>query len=84
MNPSARVFPPTPPKRRKGMVAWWNEIKGYGFIRPDEASVDDFVAPGSVTQPGPLAIGQCVTFLIINGPKGPQAHQVSPISDVTC
>ena len=51
-----------------GTVKWFDEIKGYGFIQPDNGGKDVFVHISAVQQAGlrGLAEGQKVTFDIEN------------------
>lgn len=62
-----------------GTVKWFNESKGYGFITPEDGSKDVFVHHSAISGTGfkTLAEGQRVTFNIQQGPKGPQAVDVS-------
>lgn len=64
-----------------GIVKWFNESKGYGFITPDEGGSDMFCHFSSIQIDGfkTLNEGQRVSFEIGEGPKGKQAEQVTPI-----
>ncbi len=64
-----------------GTIKWFNESKGFGFISPDDGSADVFVHFSAITGDGfrTLAEGQKVSYSLENGPKGPQANQVSPV-----
>ncbi len=62
-----------------GVVKWFSEDKGYGFITPDGGGKDVFVHSNSIKGTGRqnLQEGQRVEFEIIQGPKGPQAENVT-------
>ncbi|MCK5385977.1 MAG: cold-shock protein [Gammaproteobacteria bacterium] len=62
-----------------GNVKWFNESKGFGFITPDDGSKDVFVHFSAIASDGfrTLAEGQQVTFDVEDGPKGPQATNVT-------
>lgn len=61
-----------------GKIKWFNHTKGFGCIKQDEDRGDLFVhisaIPGKVYSA--LADGDRVTFEIVNGIKGAQAHNV--------
>jgi CspA family cold shock protein len=63
---------------RKGIVKWFNNQKGYGFIS-DEAGGDVFVHFSGLNMDGfkTLEEGESVTFDVIDGAKGPQAINVN-------
>ena len=62
-----------------GTVKWFNESKGFGFISPSDGSKDVFVHFSAIKSDGfrTLSEGQEVTFDIEDGPKGPQAANVT-------
>ena len=62
-----------------GSVKWFNDSKGYGFIQADDNDRDVFVHYTAIQGEGfkTLAEGQKVDFELIDGPKGPQAANVS-------
>jgi CspA family cold shock protein len=67
--------------RITGKVKWFNNAKGYGFIERDGGS-DVFVHFSAVQGNGfrTLEEGQAVEFEIVDGPKGPQAGNVTKVS----
>ncbi|MEE4172658.1 MAG: cold-shock protein [Xanthomonadales bacterium] len=62
-----------------GTVKWFNESKGFGFISPSDGGKDVFVHFSAISGSGfkTLAEGQSVTFDVEDGPKGPQASNVT-------
>jgi CspA family cold shock protein len=61
----------------KGIVKWFNDARGYGFITVDDGS-DVFVHEShveSTSGPG-IVEGQPVEFEIGDGPRGPEAVSV--------
>jgi CspA family cold shock protein len=64
--------------RITGKVKWFNNAKGYGFIERDSGS-DVFVHFSAIQGNGfrTLEEGQAVEFEIVDGPKGPQAGNVT-------
>jgi CspA family cold shock protein len=60
-----------------GVVKWFNNAKGYGFVLSDEDGKDVFAHYSAVEMDGyrTLRAGQCVAFEAIDGPKG--LHAVS-------
>ena len=62
-----------------GTVKCFNESKGFGFIAPSNGDKDVFVHFSAIVGDGfrTLVEGQTVSFEVENGPKGPQAVQVT-------
>jgi CspA family cold shock protein len=63
--------------RETGVVKWFNDAKGYGFIERT-GKEDVFVHYSAVEGSGfrTLAEGQSVEFDVVDGPKGKQAANV--------
>jgi cold shock CspA family protein len=59
---------------RSGKVTYFNETKGYGFIKDQKSQEAIFVHINALS--GPLKEGDLVTFEIEKGPKGPSAVSV--------
>lgn len=59
---------------RTGTVTFFNDAKGFGFIKDSESKHDVFVHINNVE--GEIKEGMLVTFEVENGPKGPAAANV--------
>lgn len=61
-----------------GIVKWFNDAKGFGFITPDEGGEDLFAHFSSINMDGfkTLKEGQHVSFDVTEGPKGKQASNI--------
>ena len=62
-----------------GTVKWFSDEKGFGFITPSEPGKDLFVHHSAIQGSGfkTLAEGAKVSFEAEEGPKGPNAVNVS-------
>ncbi|MBW1602609.1 cold-shock protein [Streptomyces sp. JJ66] len=62
-----------------GTVKWFNAEKGFGFIAQDGGGPDVFVHYTAINAAGfrSLEENQAVTFDVTQGPKGPQAENVT-------
>ena len=61
----------------QGIVKWFNDAKGYGFIARQSGG-DVFVHFSAIEANGfrSLQEGQSVEFVVAQGPKGLQAEKV--------
>lgn len=61
-----------------GIVKWFNNAKGYGFVTQDDSEEDVFVHFSAIEMDGykTLKEGQAVEFEIEQGPKGLHAQNL--------
>ncbi|MFY8351111.1 transcription antiterminator/RNA stability regulator CspE [Pseudoalteromonas sp. SSM20] len=61
-----------------GVVKWFNQEKGFGFVTPTDGGKDVFVHFRAIVSDGYKSLdeGQQVQFTVEQGPKGPQASNV--------
>ncbi len=63
----------------EGIVKWFNNAKGYGFLEQKGGQNDVFVHYSAIKVDGykTLQEGEKVFFEIVQGPKGPAAANVT-------
>lgn len=63
----------------QGIVKWFNNEKGFGFITPESGGNDVFVHHSAIQGSGykSLSEGERVSFDVTRGPKGDQASNVT-------
>lgn len=66
---------------RIGMVKWFDESKGFGFITPEDGGKDVFIHYSVIESKGfrTLAEGQKVEFEAKEGERGLQATVCRPL-----
>ncbi len=66
----------------QGTVKWFNAEKGFGFIAPEDGGPDVFAHYSAITTSGyrTLEENQKVQFEVTQGPKGPQAANVTKVA----
>ena len=64
-----------------GVVKWFSDEKGFGFITPDDGGKDLFVHHTAIVSDGfrSLPEGAKVSYEAEEGPKGPNAANVQPL-----
>lgn len=61
-----------------GVVKWFNDAKGFGFITPDDGGSDLFAHFSAINMDGfkSLKEGQKVSYEVVQGAKGKQAYNI--------
>jgi CspA family cold shock protein len=66
-----------------GVVKWFNDAKGFGFIQPADGGADVFAHFSAVQMDGfrTLKQGSRVEYEVIQGPKGSLAQNIRVATD---
>ena len=66
-----------------GVVKWFNNAKGFGFISAEGVDTDIFAHYSAIEMDGyrSLKAGQRVQFEVIPGDKGSHATKIIPIAE---
>jgi CspA family cold shock protein len=64
-----------------GTVKWFNDEKGFGFIKPDDGGKDVFAHFSAIQGTGRRSLreNQKVSYDVTQGPKGAQASNIRPL-----
>ncbi|MGF1610443.1 MAG: cold-shock protein [Kiloniellales bacterium] len=67
----------------RGTVKWFNKVKGYGFIEPEDGSKDAFVHITAVQRAGleSLREGQKVEYELVPGQRGRTSAENLRVAD---
>jgi CspA family cold shock protein len=65
--------------RKSGVVKWYNEAKGYGFITPEDGGADIFMHVSALADDMDIAEGDKVSFDIEPGRK-PNSVQATKVA----
>ena len=65
-----------------GKVKWFNDLKGFGFIEPDEGGPDVFAHFSAIDMDGfkTLKEGSRVSYEVNQGPKGLLAMKIRTVA----
>ena len=61
----------------KGIVKTWDNLKGWGFVTDEESGNDYFMHISKIRKGQTVKKGSQVKFDIEQGPKGPQAKNIT-------
>lgn len=69
--------------RQQGVVKWFSDPKGFGFILREQGQGDIFVHHTAIKMDGfrTLKEGQAVMYDLLESPKGLQAANVTPVGE---
>ncbi|MBL8287498.1 MAG: cold-shock protein [Rubrivivax sp.] len=65
-----------------GIVKWFSDAKGFGFIEPEGGGGDVFAHFSAVQMDGfrTLRQGSRVSYDLVQGPKGDSAQNIRPLA----
>ncbi len=68
----------------RGVVKWFNDAKGFGFISPAEGGEEIFAHFSAISMEGfkTLKEGQAVEFEVVQSPKGKQATGIRAVASM--
>lgn len=68
-----------------GIVKWFNNVKGFGFITSEACEEDIFAHFSAIQTEGyrSLKVGQKVQFELVQGERGASAANIVPLDEKT-
>lgn len=68
-----------------GIVKWFNNVKGFGFITSEVCEGDIFAHFSEIKTEGyrSLKVGQKVQFELVKGDRGASATNITPLDEKT-
>lgn len=66
-----------------GIVKWFNNVKGFGFITSEVCEGDIFAHFSEIQAEGyrSLKVGQKVQFELVQGERGASATKITPLNE---
>lgn len=66
----------------QGVVMWFSQSRGYGYIAPIRGGDEVFAHYSSIEMPGfrTLEQGQRVEFVLLEGPQGREAQRIRALA----
>lgn len=85
MNEAATIPQSVESTRLKGTVKWFNVVRGYGFVTPDDGTSDVFLHMTVLRQAGfeQLPPGSTVECVAVKGAKGMQCLTIEAVDTST-
>ncbi len=85
MNEAATIPQSVESTRLKGTVKWFNVVRGYGFVTPDDGTSDVFLHMTVLRQAGfeQLPPGSTVECVAVKGAKGMQCLTIEGVDTST-
>ena len=84
-HPMLNQYPPVAKKANvHGIIKWFSDLKGYGFITPDNGGPEVFVHYSAIEMDGfkSLTEGDRVRYRLVDVGKGPQAQDVKKLHTI--
>lgn len=85
LSEAAAIPQSVEPKRIRGTVRWFNVVRGYGFVSPEDGSSDVFLHMTVLRQAGyeQLPPGSTIECVAVKGAKGMQCLTIESVDTTT-